>query len=538
MHPNYPRRPAVAYLYPAILVYSAVLFSTYTIQGILVISLIRDEICRQMDPFDDDDGANCDEDEVSRSAAILTMYVSLASAIPSILVAGYMGAMANRFGRRIPPMIALAGSTGRCVLVAATAQYSWRAEWLILASLLEGSCGTYTAFLMGTSTYIADCNKVDAAKLSDTDKVERYSFTEAFLTLGLVVGPLGGGIAADLVGGPLFFLGAAALLACLVVYFAAVIPESLPFVAADIKAAATTTATASSTAHPQAQGTLGVLKLAVATRPYNPHGSGGSVRAQSYSTASGSNSCRTSHSLSQQSPAPSRDEDDDGRLIRDKLASLDGGDEAGVPGLRLALVSSAFMMTFGGNTSSTTLFILYTSRAWGWGGVAIGGFLSAIGVAGTLGLLLTRRVYSWVCARDLKDLDMMKAGAAGRNMFFACFPFFFFFFSSSSFFFFSSSSCSSSCCCCPSSCSSCCSCSCCCPSSCSSCCSCSCCCCSSSFSSFFLVLVLVLVLVLLVLVPLVLLLVFSLSSPCCSSSCCSCSCSSSSSSSFSSTSSS
>ena len=111
------RRPDVRFLYPAIFVYSTVLFSTYTPQGILVISLMRQKVCGQADSFDDDDGVNCDEDEVSSQAAVMSMWIGLAQAVPSILVAGEMGALANRYGRRLPPILVLSGAVARCVLV-------------------------------------------------------------------------------------------------------------------------------------------------------------------------------------------------------------------------------------------------------------------------------------------------------------------------------------------------------------------------------------------------------------------------------------
>lgn len=61
---GYKRRPAVKYLYPAVFFYSTILFATFPARGTLALDLIRYRLCGQEQEFDDDDGINCDEDEV------------------------------------------------------------------------------------------------------------------------------------------------------------------------------------------------------------------------------------------------------------------------------------------------------------------------------------------------------------------------------------------------------------------------------------------------------------------------------------------
>jgi MFS family permease len=360
----------VACLYPVVFVYSTVLFATYTPRTILTINLLRKRICGQSEPFDDD-AADCDEDHVSAEAAILSTWIGLASALPAIFMSGPMGTLANSYGRLYPPRVVLLGAILQFLLVAAVAQYEFKVEWLILGSLFEGLTGSYTSFLMGTSSYIADCNALDSATLSDTDRVERFSFVEAGLSLGILVGPFCGGIFVTYYSFSLFFIIAALLLLLLFVYISTCIPESLPV--------------SMSSAQPCSNdfsSTWSVLKLAFQTRPY---------RENEPATITNNDHGRA-------------DTDFDYKTLP----------EDSVPAIRLSFISLAFMMSFGSNNAMSQIFVLYTARAWSWSSAAIGAYVSALGGTGFLGLLVLRRMYKCVTGRDSSDWSLMLAGAAGK----------------------------------------------------------------------------------------------------------------------------
>jgi len=364
------RTSTVACLYPVVFVYSTVLFATYTPRTILTINLLRKRICGQTEAFDDD-AADCDEDRVSAEAAILSTWIGLASAIPAIFMSGLMGSLANSYGRLYPPRIVLLGAILQFLLVAAVAQYEFKVEWLILGSLFEGLTGSYTAFLMGTSSYIADCNALDSATLSDTDRVERFSFVEAGLSLGILVGPFCGGVFVTYYSFSLFFVIAALLLGLLFIYVSTCIPESLPPSMSDAQPCSI-----------DLSSTWSVLKLAFQTRPYREI---------------------------EQAPLANNDL---GRADADfDYKTLP---EDFVPAIRLSFISLAFMMSFGSNNAMSQIFVLYTARAWNWSSAAIGAYVSALGGTGFLGLLVLRRVYKWVSGRDSSDWSLMLAGAAGK----------------------------------------------------------------------------------------------------------------------------
>jgi MFS family permease len=165
-----PRRPAAAWLYPAVLFYSIVLFGIITPRGILAIDLVRLRVCGNMKSSDNLD---CNEDEVSRQAAQLSSWIGIVNALPQIFVSGVMGSIADRFGRRYPAIIACSGELLASILIACIAHYTLEPEWLIACAFVEGVTGSYTTFLASTSAYIADLNFLEAATISDALKVER-----------------------------------------------------------------------------------------------------------------------------------------------------------------------------------------------------------------------------------------------------------------------------------------------------------------------------------------------------------------------------
>jgi len=228
--------PSIAYLFPAVLCFSTVLFSSYPPRSLLVLRLIRFRQCGFEEQADDD--ATCDEDEVSAKAANLATWLVVVTALLSIVVSGFMSGLANRHGRRIPPVLVCLGEFVNCVLTSAVVRYKLPVEWLILGAAVEGASGTYTAFLMATSSYVSDLNTMDSdgnqppgkEPLTEAEKGERYSFVEAALTVGILVGPICGGLVVQALGYTSFFLLLSALVLLLALYFTAVVPETLGLV--------------------------------------------------------------------------------------------------------------------------------------------------------------------------------------------------------------------------------------------------------------------------------------------------------------------
>mmetsp|Transcript_45183 Transcript_45183/g.88918 ORF Transcript_45183/g.88918 Transcript_45183/m.88918 type:complete len:618 (+) Transcript_45183:198-2051(+) len=488
--------PSIAYLFPAVLCFSTVLFSSYPPRSLLVLRLIRFRQCGFEEQADDD--ATCDEDEVSAKAANLATWLVVVTALLSIVVSGFMSGLANRHGRRIPPVLVCLGEFVNCVLTSAVVRYKLPVEWLILGAAVEGASGTYTAFLMATSSYVSDLNTMDSdgnqppgkEPLTEAEKGERYSFVEAALTVGILVGPICGGLVVQALGYTSFFLLLSALVLLLALYFTAVVPETLGLVVpaalpANDKnedeaerggACSGVACFGKGETTGSSDSTWSVFRLAFASRPYDPAGgtweggpaaihsesgadsnSGGAhhrrrVRSNNQSTHNNSNNNNHHH---HDDDAYSSETGSTGELNKNLLiyeecseerrgdgdrgsrgsnvsdqddhgggSTCDGGGGGSesssgthrVDAIRLWRVSVAFMLLYGSNNAMAILFILYTARAWDWGSVEIGAFISVIGGVGTLSLLFSRRVCRW-CSVELSDLAYMRVGALAAVLF-------------------------------------------------------------------------------------------------------------------------
>mmetsp|Transcript_24463 Transcript_24463/g.55148 ORF Transcript_24463/g.55148 Transcript_24463/m.55148 type:complete len:485 (-) Transcript_24463:786-2240(-) len=391
------RKPKVLYLYPALLLYSVTLFASFAPRTILTVNLLRLRICGHEDQLNHDN-EQCDEDKVSSSAAFLSTLTGLASAIPQILVAGPMGSLANRHGRRIPAILAVVGTALYAGLVAMVARFKLNPEWLIAGSLVEGATGSFTSFLMCTSTYVADLNTFEDGQLSETQRGERFSFLEAMLSIGVLLGPICGGYASELTGYYHFFLLIAALGFLLCAYLFFIVPETLHLLE---KLPGGGGGGAAQSEYLLRDNALAVVGLAFKTRPL-------SAATTAVSAAS-----------STSTPAASNDALNGASTLTKPLTEAA---DTRVPGVHLARVSVAFMLLFGASNSGGSLLILYSERFWGWGSVQIGTFVSFMGGMGTLQLLGTRRAYKLLTGEYLPDLSFMRVGAASAvlfNLFFA-----------------------------------------------------------------------------------------------------------------------
>jgi hypothetical protein len=138
-----PNKAAAAYLYPAVLTYSALVFGGWTVRGFLVLEAKRREICGE-----DDEGDNetCDEDEVSRQAALFLTWVGIASSLPPIFMAGPLGRLADSAGRRYPASLACSlRSYQLCVVLRLPWTFQYRGLFRLL--LFKGSLGLSRYFL-------------------------------------------------------------------------------------------------------------------------------------------------------------------------------------------------------------------------------------------------------------------------------------------------------------------------------------------------------------------------------------------------------
>lgn len=178
---------------------------------------IIQQICNELDEDD------CGSAHITSRASIVIVYCNIATYAPGLLTTSLYSSVANIYGRKVVMIISLLGiivySLLYCYIVICDPEYY--VALAVTASFVMGISGSYTTYIMGAFSYVADST-------ADTPGVrnEAFSVTESCLYLGKIVGPLVAGLYASQGGYAVPFLGAAVLASLAIVYILW-IPESL-----------------------------------------------------------------------------------------------------------------------------------------------------------------------------------------------------------------------------------------------------------------------------------------------------------------------
>ena len=149
---SYFKRPRMGMiLIPTFIFYLSVFISIPIISQV-VIQLICDE---RNDHNNDDD---CTSSDVSKHAAMVTLYLQFSSYLPAFLVAGFYGLMADRIGRKLVMLIPLVGYFIYLCCFVGVAYFKpslWR-YILTVGCFIFGSSGGYSTFSMAVFSYVSD----------------------------------------------------------------------------------------------------------------------------------------------------------------------------------------------------------------------------------------------------------------------------------------------------------------------------------------------------------------------------------------------
>jgi DHA1 family tetracycline resistance protein-like MFS transporter len=148
--------------------------------------------------------------------------VAEASTIYGLLLASFalmgfvfspiMGSLADRFGRRPVLFLSLAALTVDYLILA----FAPSVGWLFLGRIIAG---IFSATISVTSAYVADVS-------APRERAARFGFTGAGMGLGLIMGPIIGGLLGEVgARAPFYAAAAMAFVNCLAAYF--FLPESL-----------------------------------------------------------------------------------------------------------------------------------------------------------------------------------------------------------------------------------------------------------------------------------------------------------------------
>ena len=97
-----PARPS--HLFLPFLLYSLLLWALFPAQSLLILKVTRHHLCGG------EDGDDCDENAVSSRAATMSTIIQTTQSVGQILIAGTLGALSDRIGRRPVAALGAAGS--------------------------------------------------------------------------------------------------------------------------------------------------------------------------------------------------------------------------------------------------------------------------------------------------------------------------------------------------------------------------------------------------------------------------------------------
>lgn len=209
--------------------YQNMIFPTFMYFLVLFASIplsyqaIIQQICNE-----DQGGNDCSSAHVTSRASIVIVYCNIATYAPGLLTTGLYSSVANIYGRKSVMIISLVGviiySLLYCFIVMFDPKFY--VALAIVASFVMGISGSYTTYIMGAFSYVAD-----STAHTPEERNRAYSVTESCLYLGKIVGPMIAGLYASYFGYIVPFLSAA-VLSALAVASIIYIPESLPLDAA------------------------------------------------------------------------------------------------------------------------------------------------------------------------------------------------------------------------------------------------------------------------------------------------------------------
>ena len=195
-----------------------IFFYFFTLFSILPLTyqVIIDQTCISLDVDD------CSDSEVSSKASLTVLYANTATYLPGLLTTGFYSSVANIYGRKIVMIISLFGLMVYAFLFAYVVFKEPAAymEIIIFASFVMGITGTYTTFMMGAFSYVADTT-------APASRTRAYSITESCLYIGKIVGPLASGLWAHSFGFRVPFVAAALAAGLCIFYILFFVKESL-----------------------------------------------------------------------------------------------------------------------------------------------------------------------------------------------------------------------------------------------------------------------------------------------------------------------
>ncbi|OAA64294.1 major facilitator superfamily MFS-1 [Niveomyces insectorum RCEF 264] len=225
------RRPSIYFLIAPYALF------TLAFGGVMVprLNLIISLVCRRYFADRDHDGFHmlpvvpgadnpqCQIPAVQRSVATFSLIISVIVGTLSAFTAPRLGALSDRYGRKIIMVVSSSGGLVGEIITILAANYPdlIHYKWLIAASVVDGMAGSFTAGSVVSHSYTSDCTPPSKRAVS-------FGYMHACLFTGMAFGPLLAGYFVEWTGSLLsIFYVTFGCHVVFILYIILVLPESL-----------------------------------------------------------------------------------------------------------------------------------------------------------------------------------------------------------------------------------------------------------------------------------------------------------------------
>jgi MFS transporter, DHA1 family, tetracycline resistance protein len=136
---------------------------------------------------------DCNEAKVTGYSAHWMTYTSLANSILPALIAGSLGVLSDKYGRRLPMVVSTLGGMFQALAVLCFYYFEWPFYTLVIAGAVHGLMGGPASMFMAMFSFVADCSSYSSRSL-------RFSLLAVLQYLGILAGNMTAGVVIQMGG--------------------------------------------------------------------------------------------------------------------------------------------------------------------------------------------------------------------------------------------------------------------------------------------------------------------------------------------------
>ncbi|KAK4500903.1 hypothetical protein PRZ48_009095 [Zasmidium cellare] len=216
------RRPAVLWILIPITLLTTALGGANPSKQVLILDLVCRDYRTTHSAVDDED--ICRSPAVSSRFSVFSLYIALLSGLLLIFSVPRLCTLSDRRGRRLPLMVAVAGTVASEIiaLFAATYPDTFPTILLLLGAVMEGATGSVLVTTSVAGSYIRDCTSAE-------ERNTAFAYLHGCLAVGLTVGPSLAGLAVEKTGTiAVVFYMLVGIHSFVFLFLGLLVPESLP----------------------------------------------------------------------------------------------------------------------------------------------------------------------------------------------------------------------------------------------------------------------------------------------------------------------